>query len=362
MSGILDKKSRFVDYVLTENGRRQIQNNDIRFRYATFSDKSIVYQEKDKVSLDDKLNISDEMFYLPFEQNTNVNDDLNPEFSLKNFISYDNDDSSSLTLNDLNFDSKVNEIENNLSIGANLRNLKYLETISPRDIESIKFIDQESVENNNKFRLLNANRIYDTLIQKDSVIVSNLPSITLDKRFSQKNNFKRLIPTSDGVELYDEKETSAFYQRGSDINYVLSNYNEDAKVNENDSINDAVLKTIKHMMENKSIEKKVYEVSNYSSDDLYILDFHEFNYDSENSAMKNSKLSFIDIGTFYNKKGQEKNVYLIGKVINSRNNNNKDDDIVFSFNKGVIQEKSPNKAFVLSNYYSFLCMFTLVVE
>ena len=43
MSGILDKKSRIFDFVITNNGREQIENNDIRYKYASFSDKSIVY-------------------------------------------------------------------------------------------------------------------------------------------------------------------------------------------------------------------------------------------------------------------------------------------------------------------------------
>ena len=45
MSGILDRKSRIIDYSLTENGRSQIQTGDIRFVYATASDKSILYEK-----------------------------------------------------------------------------------------------------------------------------------------------------------------------------------------------------------------------------------------------------------------------------------------------------------------------------
>ena len=34
MSGILDKKSRIIDFVITENGRSQIEDGDIRYKFA----------------------------------------------------------------------------------------------------------------------------------------------------------------------------------------------------------------------------------------------------------------------------------------------------------------------------------------
>ena len=116
---------------------------------------------------------------------------------------------------------------------------------------------------------------------------------------------------------------------------------------------------------------KVYHVSNQTNEDLYILDMHEiFEKIDENNNKKliNNKLSFIDLGIVYNKNSmKEKRVFLIGKIVNTRNfskNKNSEDenDVVFSFNKGDIQKNSPNKGFLLSNFYSFLCIYTLVAE
>ena len=189
MAGILNKKSRFLDYVLTENGRSQIQNNDIRFYYATFSDRSIVYKEKELLDLNSKVKISDELCYLPFESDTVVNDDINPEFSLKNFMGYNNDSIKDLTVEGLNFSDAIVDVENNISIGQNLLNLKYIESRVAKKTEGLNFVDEESVNNNNKFRILNSSRKYPTTITKNSLNLSNLPTLCLDKRLSHKSNF-----------------------------------------------------------------------------------------------------------------------------------------------------------------------------
>lgn len=44
MSGILDPKSRIMDVLLTEEGRRQLANGSIRIEYASFSDASTFYE------------------------------------------------------------------------------------------------------------------------------------------------------------------------------------------------------------------------------------------------------------------------------------------------------------------------------
>ena len=38
MAGLLDPKSRILDSIITEEGRRQIINGGMKIRFATFSD------------------------------------------------------------------------------------------------------------------------------------------------------------------------------------------------------------------------------------------------------------------------------------------------------------------------------------
>jgi len=360
MSGILDKKSRIMDYVLTENGRSQIQNNDIRFYYATFSDKSIVYKEKEVDILKKRANISDESLYLPFECNTRVNDDINPELDIKNFLNYSDNTTIQYNQNDFTLNDANIQVDNSLTIGENLLNLNYLESKYPRKPNGITFLDNDDFENNKNFRILNRSSLYDT-IEKEEVNIKNIPTIALDKRFSRKNNFKRLIPQSDNVDLYDDEDSDFLYQLGSDEHYVLSNYNKYINFNEEDTPDDSVLKTINNMINNTNLEKKVYEISNYSKNDMYIFDMHEVY--TDNGSLNKDKLSFIDLGEIFDKKSRKrKNIQLIGKIINSRDKENKDIDTIFSFNGGDIQENSQNKNFIISSYYSFICMFILVSE
>jgi len=68
MSGILDRKQRIMDFSLTREGYKQIQNGDIRIKYASFSDKFAIYD-----TLEDTINIADENA-MPFSFETFDND------------------------------------------------------------------------------------------------------------------------------------------------------------------------------------------------------------------------------------------------------------------------------------------------
>ena len=46
MSGILDKKKRILDFIITEEGRNQAANGELRVHYASFSDLGAFYTEK----------------------------------------------------------------------------------------------------------------------------------------------------------------------------------------------------------------------------------------------------------------------------------------------------------------------------
>ena len=45
MAGILDSKTRVVDFILTSEGRRQIRNGDLKIEYASFTDRDTFYEE-----------------------------------------------------------------------------------------------------------------------------------------------------------------------------------------------------------------------------------------------------------------------------------------------------------------------------
>lgn len=46
MAGILDKKTRVMDFTLTDEGRRQTRDGDLRISYASFTDSGAFYEEE----------------------------------------------------------------------------------------------------------------------------------------------------------------------------------------------------------------------------------------------------------------------------------------------------------------------------
>ena len=48
MAGILNKKSRFIDLVITAEGKRQIASGGLKAEYASFSDMNTYYENSEK--------------------------------------------------------------------------------------------------------------------------------------------------------------------------------------------------------------------------------------------------------------------------------------------------------------------------
>ena len=46
MAGILDSKTRVMDFILTDEGRRQVRDGDLRISYASFTDLGTFYEEE----------------------------------------------------------------------------------------------------------------------------------------------------------------------------------------------------------------------------------------------------------------------------------------------------------------------------
>ena len=76
MSGILDNKSRVIDAILTYEGRRQMAEGNFVVKYATFTDKAVVYQlDADEGHVDPTNKIYLEAFNAPYDQITFESDD-----------------------------------------------------------------------------------------------------------------------------------------------------------------------------------------------------------------------------------------------------------------------------------------------
>lgn len=363
MSGILDKKSRIFDFVITENGRKQMQNGDIRYRFASLSDKSIMYTKDYELSKQNKADISNSEFnYIPLEANTKINDEINPEFDLSNYFL--NNNNNQLNVEDLqnssNLDTSINQFISDFSLGNSLKNLKYLTTSAILNKTSpLSFFDSGYLNNDLDFK--NSTNLYHT-IKSYSINKNNIPVIALDKRFSHKNNFMFLPPVNtEGEELYERnnfKNINDLDEENSS-GYLLTSYNN--KISNNQEIlsrEKEILEVINNMEKNQKLLKRVYEIENNSEICSLIFEIYE-----EKTINKNiEKLSFIKVGDFYDKKNATtKKVYLVGKIINTRDDT-KDIDVMFNFNNGTVNLNNDSNTFVISSYFSFVNLFTLVVE
>ena len=380
MSGILDKKSRILDFVITENGREQIENGDIRYRFASLSDKSIIYTKDHDLSLIKKSDITNsEINYLPLEASTRRNDQINPEFDIRNFYTFSGVNLTADT--DIEINDQGNDfLTNNLSLSSYLKSLKMIKTKRVLNTdENLSFV-QNNINNktidfsDNEEDLSRSNILKYSTIKKRIIKKENIPVIALDKRFSHKTNFLYLPPidsiTEQSLYTKDNFKNIDDLDEENTTGFLLSSYNQLVDNEVVESREKEILKIIKSLEKNESIYKRIYEVEKPTENDSLIFQMHELKTVQEANLSTNpptqkkvnlKKLHFIKIGDFYDKKdGILKKVYLIGKFFNTRENS-EDLDTLFTFNDGKVNLDSKS-TFTLSAYFSFVNLFTLIIE
>ncbi len=112
MSGILDKKQRLVDFILTADGYRQVENGDLRFVYATLTDKDAIYDRRQN-----EYNVADlDAMSFNFEASSNFFDKLNSEIDLKQTANFE----LRTEIDGQYIDLRNNEYQNTLTKPASL--------------------------------------------------------------------------------------------------------------------------------------------------------------------------------------------------------------------------------------------------
>ncbi len=364
MSGILDKKSRILDFVITENGRSQIEDGDIRYKFATLSDSSIIYTQDFEKSLNNKSLVSNSEFcYIPLEADTLTSSEINPEFDLGKYFSKTNSNIlyNEESKNENNFNDSVDTFLTNFSLGSKLKNLKLLSTKNKINQDTkISFKDNGLLNIN--FDFANRTNKYKT-IDTYKVKKENLPVVALDKRMSHKLNYKVMIPKDiTGTNLYELDNFSNIenLSENNATGFLFTSYSQTNSKENNLKIlsrEKEISNIIEKLEKDPAVLKKVYDLEENSSENTFIFEIHESNF------LRNSldKLSFVKIGDFYDvNENKARKIYLVGKFLNSRENSN-DLDVIFSFNNGNINLKNKSN-FAISAFYSFVTMFTLVIE
>lgn len=366
MAGIIDRKSRIIDYSLTENGRSQIQSGDIRFVYASVSDKSILYEKDFEKSLINTEDISCTKNYIPFEVDTKTISSINKEFDLDstftvtegnllNSIKKQNAGNSNIT-----FDDATNIFLEGNCIGTSLKNLKLISEKTILTSSGLSFASTSSLKNDFDFKNKEFISRYPT-VKSLKARSKDMISIALDKRLENKTNFMKLVPEDiEGNKLYEESYFERDEEDYKDVCiesiYKANNFNLDYENILNR--NDLILSAIKSIDKDSNINKREYRIKRSSESDSFIFNLYETNEDLDLIE----KLSIIDLGRVFNNiSGESKKVYLAGKIINTKNSTS-DLEKIYKFNEGEILKNSNNTNFAISAYYSFVCLFTIVLE
>lgn len=358
MSGILDKKTSLLDYKITENGRKQIANGDIRLEYASLSDASILYEKDYEKSFNSRSEIVKSDDFLLFEVDPKTLSNLNNEFNLDSSFSHIDSNILSREIdltgdNSLTFKEASDIFVQNNCLGTNLKNLKLIGNKNYLSSSDLDFVEKSELKGLFDFQNKDFIEKYKT-IKRSNVTHNKIKSIVKDKRFSHKTNFKKLVPIQElNQQLYGQSDIDDIFT----IDYIYKNFDivDYEKVNNRNDLVSQVLEGLSNKENN--ILKREYVIKNKSDFDSFIFNMYELN----DSSDKIEKLSFIELGSFFSKKNISKQVFLIGKLINTKNENS-DLDEIYNLNEGVIQKNTPNKNFAVSAYYSFVCMFTIVVE
>jgi hypothetical protein len=335
VAGFLNKKNRLIDYKLSEHGRKQLSTGDLRFKYYTLSDRSIVYKSR----FEDDLKVSDsELCFLPFETTSDPGLYYNPEYYLTNEVKYEN--------------------IGRAVFGENVTYKTLAENISNAELIKTEKIYGQEIKNLNEFKfdLLEVPESFDfkneTFTRKYITVkfkeenIDNIKPVYHDLRFSNFLKYKKLSPVNMEAKVR-EKSPSLESNR---LQYIFKALKSNNSINSQEEIDDSIIKAVDILEKDKNVFSLDYEFNQTytSSDDLISFELHNVNDDTLNTL---DKLTFVRLGSFYDKRKKTyKDVFLIGKFFEETN---KEEE--YNIENNTLYSNSIKD-------YKFINMFTLVVE
>lgn len=324
--GILDSKSRIMDVVITEQGRRQIASGKMRAEFISFTDGSTFYEfDVNEGQTDAADRIYFEVMERPEDMITFETDDsgklFGPTFS-PNVAVQDGQILQIYTGSNLTNRSQVATGSNFASLSAtllsssltNFKNNYLINTRRADDISNQFQLDTNSIE----FKITNF-RPFMGGPDNEKINLDAIEPFFLDKRLSHLDNFKFLPPvTKNGdafgsysdiserkVTTFDEliqevgweKDNEVIYDRPRNP-YTFLGYND---VDDPLLQNETGLKFLskerqKIKFQNSSAENNViiqfFETAEDNLRKLDMIDFGEFSY-SEDSLRPNKRVFFV---------------------------------------------------------------------
>jgi hypothetical protein len=321
MSGILDSKSRVMDTVLTQEGKRQLASGKMRVEYVSFTDVGTFYSA-DLVSgsTDASARVYLEHCNLPQDQITFEADDSGRLQPFKNGDGIQLKDGQIL-------EYSFNALTSSILTGSN-QNVRILrgdefastsETLLASSIDNFKKLrvigTRDRIFEDDGFAI--GNKDVEFLIHDDRPIsdatnqtahINHLESLFNDVRLSNVTNFDYLPPINkvhdsvgSSIDKSDHRSTSAFHL-GRYVPWGRSHISG---------------------LTGKQLEEELrhFELMGYSRvitfdptsrDNKIVAQFFEVNF----SVMK--KLDVIDFGSYVHR-GERKHAFFVGKVMTDEN-------------------------------------------
>jgi hypothetical protein len=300
MAGILDNKSRILDFILTDIGKEQLRNGRLKFEFATFSDQNAFYEEGENDTLKEK----EDFFNL--ESFKRYQDQIIPKsfengiirnFKLSDLSIFNSNvlSGSSIINNPAELKVSLNKFSQNIS--NNFKDnmiLSEFEDLFEKKFEVSPL--QTTIENN--FNIVGENNV-------------DIPNIPLDYRFSNLINYIYLPP----LELLPDEDNNQEY---SDLlrKYIAPDKRPFGDLYENDNIR------LKITLRNSQIAKNLYgsKKINLNIDDQNNVILQSFLVNDNNEI---TKYTSVKIASMLND-NEKKDYYLFGKVF-------KNEDDSYSF-------------------------------
>tara|TARA_Y100001972_G_scaffold75910_1_gene92290 strand:- start:10765 stop:11784 length:1020 start_codon:yes stop_codon:yes gene_type:complete len=336
MTGILDRKERVLDFILTEEGYKQMQTGDIRFTYATFSDKDTIYHhDKDNNFISGNLNFR-------FQASSNFYDTISPEIDLNRGADYN------ISLNNITVLDELNNLNNNTQtfltasaaisshMADMLKNHRLLTTTSSLDKNELSL---KSSSNEDPFFDYKVEENSPETTVKESVNIRNLDLIKNDARFYDKLNFLFLPPTN---------------KDGSQLGKYISRQQSPDRVLVKKGIpgfdNNFYQNSLKEIEKNQNIPRKEFFIDQVRKDSNYIFQVYEKNIADETInklvVIDHGDVSFIEAEN----KSTFKRIFSVGKLYQVEKN---DVDLTL---------KESDKQIKIRSFFSFVNLFTVSFE
>ena len=396
MSGILDKKQRLIDFVLTTDGYRQIENGDLRIIYASLTDREAIYDRKVG-----EYNISD-IDTMPFflEASSNFFDKINIEIDLKQnsnfeirtdlnnqYIDLRNNEYKNISNYEVNAEYIFNKVATSLSDNLKSQHILltdysnsnltingsidlYINKINDQIIDFSSLIQDQSLIEIKINNLIN----YPTILNANSLNLSR-KSMIEDDRFQNKLNYLFLPPSNMNTEIVTlNNKINGFYNLGEDKrdihkilfkNFIINRFDFTNKsklfnfqnlIGDYEEILNASINFLEEMSSltiNSSIAKIEFDFETVDVESDFILNLTELQTFSENNVSFN-KLLFINHGEIKDQiTNLSRQVYSVGKLYSSKT------EIDFD---NIPSNNLANGGYIIEDNYLFINLFTIVIE